>query len=143
MADLSAAQLLIIRRRIGDHRQDNQTPSGMYDLSDTVIEAIFDDANMGNSDMLLTTVWCLRERWGMAINDVGLSGEFGNAQHNQKQEQIKTLLDYWEGMAGLSGGQSLGSEVTHPYRKDSRATEAPTYPYGTDNDDDRHITIYY
>jgi len=107
MADLTAPQILTIRRRIGDNKTDN---SSAYELSDATIEAIFDDATMGDSDMLKTTVWCLRERLGMAVNGVALSGELGNASHNQKFEQIERLLAFWEDRAGMTGGAiSTGS----------------------------------
>jgi hypothetical protein len=140
MADLSAAQLLTIRRRIGDNKLDN---ASAYELPDATIEAIFDDTTMGDSDLLKTTVWCLRERWGMAINLVTLTGEFGNAKHVEKQEAIKKLLDYWEGVAGMTGGQTLGSTATNTYRADSRQTEEPDYSSGTASDGDRYIVINY
>lgn len=140
---LSTAQKAYVRDAIGDHRQDNATPTGAYDLADATLDAIYDDTTQGNSDLTRTIVWALRRRWARHINYVDLSGEFGNAQHSQKQEQIKKLLDYWEGVAGMAGGQTIGSTATHTYRADSLQTEAPDYTRGTPSDDDRSITIYY
>ena len=129
-----------MRDAIGDHKQDN---ASAYDLSDATLDAIYDDADQGSSDLTLTIVWALRRRWARAINAVNLSGEFGNASHGDKQKQIKTLLDYWEGVAGITGGQSIGSSVATTYRADSRQTEAPDYSNGTASDGDRFIVINY
>jgi hypothetical protein len=129
---MTAAQKAFVRDATGDHRTDNaSTPA--YDLADATLDAIYDDATQGDSNLTRTIVWALRRRWARAINAVDLSGEFGNASHSQKQEQLKTLLDYWEGVAlseGVGDGlgiQSGGSAVTYTYRADSLQTEAPDY----------------
>jgi hypothetical protein len=136
----SAANLAFIRDAIGDNKTDS---ASAYELSTATLDVIYADTTQGNSDLTRTIVWALRRRWGMAINAVGLSGEFGNAQHNQKQEQIKKLLDYWEGVAGMAGGQTISVTATHAYRADSRQTEEPDYSSGTANDDENSITIYF
>ncbi len=56
------------------------------------------------SDIYRTIVFALRRLLGRARRLVALSGEFGNAAHNQKFQQTKELLEYWEGRTGLFGG---------------------------------------
>jgi hypothetical protein len=136
----SPANLAYVRDAIGDHRTDN---ASAYDLSDATLDAIYADTAQGNGDLMRTVVWALRRRWARAINAVNLSGEFGNASHGDKQKQIKTLLDYWEGMAGMSGGQSIGRSTTNTYRADSAQTEEPDYSNGVSSDGDRTIIIHY
>lgn len=99
---LTAAQLSYIRDNSGDDLPDNAgTPA--YEVSDATIQAIYDDSTMGASDLDKTVVYVIRMRWGKAARYVSLSGEFGNAQHNQKFEQLERLLKYWEGVTGLGG----------------------------------------
>jgi hypothetical protein len=138
---MTAAQKAFVRDATGDHRTDNaSTPA--YDLADATLDAIYDDATQGDSNLTRTIVWALRRRWARAINAVDLSGEFGNASHSQKQEQLKKLLDYWEGVAlseGVGDGlgiQSGGSAVTYTYRADSLQTEAPDYSSSYTTTDD-------
>lgn len=137
---MTAGQKTFVRDAIGDHRTDNATTPA-YDLSDAVLDAIYDDATQGASNLTRTIVWALRRRWARAINAVDLSGEFGGASHSQKQAQIKKLLDYWEGVAlseGVADGlgiQTGGSAVTYTYRADSLATEAPDYSSSYTTDD--------
>jgi hypothetical protein len=50
----------------------------------------------------------LRRRLGLAVRDVDLSGEFGNAQHDQKFQHLKDMLAYWEGRTGLGSGVGGG-----------------------------------
>lgn len=124
---LDATQTLIIRRRIGDNKTDQ-------DLSDTVLDAIYDDTTLGNSDMNRTTVWALRERWGMAINDTDISQQLGASdRYSQKPEQIKELLDYWEALTGMGSSEvvTISVTATNTYRADSRQTEEPDYSNGT------------
>ena len=136
---MTAGQKTFVRDATGDHRTDNaSTPA--YDLSDTVLDAIYDDATQGDSNLTRTIVWALRRRWARSINAVDLSGEFGGASHSQKQAQIKKLLDYWEGVAlseGVAEGlgiQTGGSAVTYTYRADSLQTEQADYSsYATDD----------
>lgn len=94
MTALTAAQLLKIRRVIGDNDPDN---SGAYDLTDTIIQTAFDDAD---SDYPLTYVDCLEQRYGIAINMVDSGTEVGGTSRSQKPRQIKELLDYWRMRAG-------------------------------------------
>lgn len=138
---MTAAQKAFVRDATGDHRTDNaSTPA--YDLADATLDAIYDDATQGDSNLTRTIVWALRRRWARAINAVDLSGEFGNASHSQKQEQLKKLLDYWEGVAlseGVADGlgiQTGGSAVTYTYRADSLQTEAPDYSSSYTTTDD-------
>lgn len=137
---MTAAQKTFVRDATGDHRTDNaSTPA--YDLSDTVLDAIYDDATQGASNLTRTIVWALRRRWARAINAVDLSGEVGGASHSQKQAQIKKLLDYWEGVAlseGVADGlgiQTGGSAVTYTYRADSLQTEQADYSSSYTTDD--------
>lgn len=138
----SAANLAFVRDSIGDYKTDN---AANYELSNATLDAIYADTTQGNSDLIRTIVWALRRRWGMAINAVAqTSVETGfTAQHSQKQAQIKKLLDYWEGAAGMAGGQSRGMAATNTYRADSRQTEEPDYSSGTAGDGERSITITY
>lgn len=94
---LSAAQLEYIR----DNAGDDLTP---YEVSDVSVQAIYDDATQGASDLNATVVFVLRRRLGKAARLVTLSGEFGSSQHNQKYEQIARLLKYWENYTGIGGG---------------------------------------
>lgn len=125
MPALTAAQVNYLRDMIGDDGQDN---SGAYELSDVVLQEIFDDTAQGNNALDLTIVWALRRRYGRAINLVSKSGASGDsAALNQKPEQIRKLLDYWEGVTGSAGGQTRGSTVTFVYRADSLQREQPTF----------------
>lgn len=126
MGTLTPFQYAYLRDMIGDDRAAND---GSYELSDNTLDNIYTDVAQGNFDMTRTIVWALRRRLGKAINDVAISSETGGStQRNQKQEQIRRLLEYWEGVTGISGGQTRGSTVTFPYRADSLNTEAPIFP---------------
>lgn len=128
---LTAAQIAFVRDNSGD---DDANNAGVYELSDERIEEIYNDTTQGNSDLSRTVVFVLRRRLGKAINNMSKSSETGSVQLNQKPEQIRWLLKYWEGLTGLSGGLSIGSSATHVYRADSLQTEAPDYSNGTDVD---------
>lgn len=141
---MTAAQILTIRRRVGDNNTDNATPPA-YELSDTVLNAIYDDSTLGDSDIDRTTVWAIVERLGMAVNHVSSSGELSSKQHNQKYEQLERLLDKWLTLTGISitATSSISVVATNTYRADSRQTEEPDYTNGTADDGDRYIIINY
>lgn len=124
MASLTASQVNYLRDMIGDDGQDN---SGAYELSDVVLQEIYDDTAQGNGQLDHTIVWALRRRYGRAINLVTKTSGENSAVLNQKTESIRRLLDYWEGVIGIAGGQTRGSSVTFVYRADSLQTEAPTF----------------
>lgn len=94
---MTSAQLAYVRDCIGDDE-------AAYRISDSSLNAIFDDTTQGNSNTDRTNVFALRRLLGKARRLVALSGEFGNAQHNQQFEQTERLLTYWEGRTGMHGG---------------------------------------
>lgn len=101
---LTTAQKEYVRDNSGDDLEP-------YEISDASIQAIYDDATQGNSDLDRVIVFVLRRRLGKAARMVSLSGEFGSAQHNQKYEQIERLIQRWEGMTGLGGSGILSAGV--------------------------------
>jgi hypothetical protein len=137
---LTAAQIAYIRSCIGNVKADS---AGAYEVTAANLQAIYDDTEQGNGDLNTTIVWALRWRWGMAINDTATYSDLGTNALNQKPAQIKKLLDYWEGVTGMAGGQTIGRGSTNVYRADSRQTEEPDYSNGTSSeDDDAYIVIY-
>ncbi len=100
---LTDVQKSYIRDNSGDDTLDNATVPA-YEVSDTTLQAIYDDTAQGNGDLNKTVYYAILRRWGKAARMVGLSGEFGNAQHNQKFEQLERLLKLWGGITGLGGG---------------------------------------
>lgn len=93
---LTAAELAFVRVNSGDN-----CPT--YDVDDLTIQAIYDNdlpAEQGNGDLVRVIVFVLRRRWGIAINQVEMSGT-GVTRSGSTQAQIKRLLDYWEAQAGM------------------------------------------
>lgn len=121
---ISAADLATVRQQSGDTVVD-------YDVSDVQIDAIYVDTAQGNLNLWRTAYYVAVRRYGIAVNQVSLSGEFGNAQHNQQFDQLERLIKFLGGMSGLGfGGITLGVNTVHAYRADSDQTEAPDYSNG-------------
>lgn len=95
---LSADQLSYIRDNSGDDTLDS---AGAYEVPDTTIQAIYDDDDTGDEDLNRTVFYVIRRRLGKAARLVSLSGEFGNAQHNQKFENLRKLLALWSSITGI------------------------------------------
>jgi hypothetical protein len=95
MADLTATQISTLRRRTGD------TNAKAPDLEDSDIQALYAEAE---DDLDLTTVYILRERYGMSLRWTDHSGETRSESRSQRRLAIKEALDYWEERTGLKGG---------------------------------------
>jgi hypothetical protein len=122
---LSTDDLAYVRDAIGDDGASEL-------LSDTVLNAIYDSATQGDSEVDRTIVFALRRLLGKASRDFAVSDGQGNTEQRQQWfEHLRdTLLPYWEGVVGLTGGQSRGASATNTYRPDSRQTEEPDYSNG-------------
>lgn len=101
---LTAAQLSYIRDNSGDD-------AATYEVSDVTLQAIYDDAAQGASDLNTTIVYVLYRRLGKAAKQVARSGSEVVEQAQQEFEHIKQLLAIWEGITGLSGGGILTTGV--------------------------------
>jgi hypothetical protein len=95
MADLSANEIIDIRKQIGD--TDTSDPY----LSDTYLEYLFD--NRAGSDVDKTIVWALRALLGIASRGVSQSNaRTGDSKsYNQWYNQLEQRLKDWESRNGL------------------------------------------
>ena len=97
MATLSAAELLDIRRIVGDV---DESGSSRF-IGDVVMQTLHDAAA---ADLPTTYVFYLQRLVGMTALKIATSDNFGRReQHEQLHEHYKELLTYWEDKAGLSG----------------------------------------
>lgn len=114
MADLTPLQIQMCRADIGDA---DDPP----DVTNTMLQALFDDPTLADGDLNLLRVFALRQRLGLAMNDVDDSGNVTgiNSRSSQKRDHIQVALTYWESVCGISAGQGVGSTTTTP-RRDSR-----------------------
>lgn len=93
---LTDAQGARLRNRVGD--VDTADPK----LSDTVLDAIYTDAN---SNLDVATVYALQELVGIYSMHVNVGGLTEiNEQRGDRVKRLEERLAYWEKQAGLSGG---------------------------------------
>lgn len=100
---LSDAQGAELRDRIGD--TDTTSP----DLSDSVLDNLYTSAV---SDLDLATVYAIRRRLGILANSVDVtdSNHLITERRKQRFDNLKSLLDLWEGIAGVGEGElQMGS----------------------------------
>lgn len=122
---MTGAQRLTIRRR---------TSAASDELSDTVLDAIYDDTTQGNSDLDRTTYYALRELLGVLAPLVDKGGEVDSLSlsSSQRFDHVEKLLPLWAGFAGVGvRGAALTTSSTYTYRADSLQAEEPTYERGT------------
>ena len=115
MATLTPLQITMCRADIGD------ITNNPYDVSDNMLQAIYDDPTLANSNLNLLRMYALRQRRGIAINssidDTGnITGI--NSRNSQKLSNIERLLAYWESVCGVSQGQSIGASTAAMQRGD-------------------------
>jgi hypothetical protein len=98
MPTLTPDQIAAARAQSGD----TVSP---YDVTDTQMQAIFDDpaAAAGDPDRLI--VFILRRRIGRAANLIAVGGDGLDAAYQQRFAQLRALLAYWESLTGLDGGR--------------------------------------
>lgn len=104
MATLSAGELTDIRLVTG---ADNVTV-----MPDATIQAQYDLALADAPDSTLTLpytyVYVLRRLWGYQRLKPDRNTTHGDRQtRSQIKDASKELLDYWEGKAGLAGGEMM------------------------------------
>jgi hypothetical protein len=110
MTTLTATELTDVRMVVGD----NASP---YRLSDTILQTLHTSAETDAPDSTLilpyTYVYALRRLWGLSRLEVDRVNELAGDRvlHSQIKQTSKDLLDYWEGVAGLSGGGILSAGV--------------------------------
>lgn len=102
---LTIGQITDIRKTTGD----NAMP---YRLEDSEVQAMYDQAAADAPQTTLvwpyTYVYCLRRLWGLSRLEVDRNSEYGDrVLHSQISDTTKELLDYWERIAGLSGGGQM------------------------------------
>ena len=112
----------------------NYTGAAVDEISDAVIDAIYDSTAQGNSDMSRTTYYVLLRLLGIASIAVDKSAEVDSLglSSSQRFDHIRdTLLPLWGSITGLGvSGLALTMTSTFTYRADSLQTEAPTYDRG-------------
>jgi hypothetical protein len=124
MATLTATEIEDIRLNIGDSVPTTLPKSSDgYDLSDTQIQAIWDEHNGHASEInsYKALYHMVRRRWGRWINQVDTQTEQGASSMRQKREGIKDLLDYYGDLAGVN---TFTMSVTQG-----------TFDFGLDQDD--------
>ena len=93
--NMTATQGARLRNRIGD------TDSSDYKLSDTILDAIYENAS---EDFDVTTVYALQELIGIYAMQPDLGGSTQYAeQRSQRYTHLKELLTYWERKTGTYG----------------------------------------
>lgn len=124
---LSDPDLTTIRRRTG---------ASITEMPTAAINAIYDSATQGNSDLDRTTVYVLRELLGVLASLIDVTDPTlpSASKYSQRFDHVKdVLLPLWSGLAGmvLSPGFSLTATSTYTYRADSLQAEEPTYERST------------
>lgn len=123
---LDATDTLTVRRR---------TSASTDEISDTVMDAIYDSASLGNSSLNLTTYHVIVELLGVLAGLVDKSNEVDSLSisSSQRYDHIRdTLLPLWASINGIgTGGATLTVSNTNTYRTDSLQAEEPTYVRGT------------
>lgn len=123
---LSAAELAYIR----DNTGDNSDVVSALKLSDATLQAIYDDAAQGNSDLDRTVYFTLRRLVGIYAREVDslTSPQTGfSYAASQRFNNVRKLLDIWGGITGLAVGISVRTSSVNTYRTDSLQTSEPTY----------------
>lgn len=103
MTTLSATELTRIRRKTGSVAVTD-------DMPDSEIQYHYDlaTADAPDAELVLpfTYVYILRDLWGLQRLRPDRSTSHGDKQtRSQIKDTSKELLDYWEKVAGLSGGK--------------------------------------
>jgi hypothetical protein len=123
---MSAPDLATVRRRIGD-------TAAVPDLSDAVLNALYDSSTLGKSDLARTTYYAILELLGLAIVSIDVSDPTlpSSASFSQKYDHLKEMLALWGGVTGIGGASgALTVSNTNTYRTDSLQAEEPTYERG-------------
>ena len=123
MATLSAAQLLDIRRIVGDI---DSAGNARWITENDEVQTFHDDVD---ADFPKTYVAYLRRLVGMTLPLVSVSDTFGRQEEQGELHQhYKDQLAHWELLAGLGSG--IGSTTTRTYRADSKQTTEPDFSEG-------------
>lgn len=127
---LTAAEEAYIRENAGD---SGITPK----LADATLQAIYDDAEQGNSDLDRTVYFAIRRLYAIAVREfVSVSSPVtGMAVARSPFSHYERLLKLWGDITGIGLGQSIGSAHTNTYRADSLQTEEPTYERSSTDED--------
>jgi hypothetical protein len=102
MATLTAAEMSLTRKKIGDNVPD--TRNSNYDLSNDEIQAIWDDADGHASEQNAYRAYykMVETRWGMASNEVDTVSSTGGSSQRQKFTNIELLLEKYRKLAGIA-----------------------------------------
>lgn len=91
---MTTAQRATVRRR---------TSASATEMSDTELDAIYDDTTMGNSSLDYTTYYVLREMLGVVASAIDVSNQVDvmSIKSSQRFDHLLKLLDYWGIVTGL------------------------------------------
>lgn len=122
---LSTTEKAYIRDNTGDNE------SSAYKLSDATLQAIYDDATQGGSDLDKTVYYALRRLVGIYAREVDsvTSPQTGlSYAASQRFKNAQKLLELWGGITGIGVGFAVGQQSSvNTYRTDSLQTTEPTY----------------
>jgi len=106
MATLSPTQLARIRRQSGD----TGTPP---DIADADIQAIYDDTDLGNSNIDRTTYYVIRDRKAKAATDILTLSDSGSGMSysNAKYNNLSKMLEDWGKVVGITPQPTAGTLV--------------------------------
>lgn len=92
---MTTAQRATVRRR---------TSATAAEMSDAVLDAIYDDTTLGNNSLDRTTYYTLVEMLGVVASAVDKSNEVDSMsiKSSQRWEHLYKLLDYWGSITGLA-----------------------------------------
>lgn len=98
MSTLTVPQLDYIHAESGE-------PGPLYEVSSATLQIIYDDANLGASDLSRTIYFALSRRVALASELVDKSNEVDNlsVRSSQKFDHLEKLLARWGGITGLGG----------------------------------------
>lgn len=98
MATLTSDQLDYIHGESGEAGPD-------YEVSSATLQIIYDDPNLGSSDLSRTIYFALSRRVALASELVDKSNEVDNlsVRSSQKFDHLEKLLARWGGITGLGG----------------------------------------